>query len=92
MVSMKTMHHVLFLLVALESMRPYTTALVSTIESRTSGDGADNFDVVSCNKNCTSGQNECPEGCFCGLLGQNKKGHCYKIIGNLSGEPPVVRR
>nr|P0C8E8.1 RecName: Full=Evasin-3; Short=EVA3; Flags: Precursor [Rhipicephalus sanguineus] len=66
--------------------------LVSTIESRTSGDGADNFDVVSCNKNCTSGQNECPEGCFCGLLGQNKKGHCYKIIGNLSGEPPVVRR
>uniref|UniRef100_A0A224YCC6 Evasin n=1 Tax=Rhipicephalus zambeziensis TaxID=60191 RepID=A0A224YCC6_9ACAR len=89
MTLVQTIRHVLFLLVILEVTQAYTNALVSGIESRTSGDGA-NDDIVSCGKNCTKGGKECPEDCFCGIYGSNI-GHCYKVIENFPANAALRR-
>ncbi|XP_075745954.1 evasin-3-like [Rhipicephalus microplus] len=86
----KAFRHLLFLLVALEAMRARPNALVLSVEAMTYEDDKYNINVVSCNKTCTSGGDDCPLGCFCGLLGYNTTGHCYMITGNFPEYEPVV--
>uniref|UniRef100_A0A6G5A5B2 Putative evasin n=1 Tax=Rhipicephalus microplus TaxID=6941 RepID=A0A6G5A5B2_RHIMP len=84
----KALRNLLFLLVTFEAIRARTNALVSNIVAGTNGGDPYNIRVLFCNKTCISGRNDCPEGCFCTLIGHANTGYCYNITGDFPDKEP----
>uniref|UniRef100_A0A131YFG6 Evasin n=1 Tax=Rhipicephalus appendiculatus TaxID=34631 RepID=A0A131YFG6_RHIAP len=82
MASLKTIHYILFLLIAFEATRTCMSVLALRVRRSASNNGSDDIKLVSCNRNCTKNDGDhCPDGCMCIRLGDAVEGECYKFTG-----------